>query len=198
MLAGLLTFVFLATLGIAGEVLLLDRLRHALDDSRMQEWLTEHIYLPALRMPALIGFVLAAYPSLYGLDAGPPLSTLLDFNWFGRALNILFMLPLLFSLLPVAGRWSALILPLQGTALTALLFLPLSATLGVQDPAWFPDIVTLLAVLMFGVGGHLLGTATAERLPRRRSALPAYDGIVLLFQAPAILIYGRLLGLELH
>lgn len=198
MLAGLLTFIFLATLGIVGEILLIDRLRHALDHSRTQEWLTEHVYLPALRMPALIGFVLAAYPSLYGLDAGPPLSSLLDFNWFGRALNILFMLPLLFSLLPIAGRWSALILPLQGMSLTALLFMPLAAALEVQAASFLPDMATLLALLTLGIGGHVLGTTAAEHLPRHRNALPAYDGIVLLFQAPAILAYGRMLGVDLQ
>lgn len=194
MLAGLLTFIFLATLGVAGEILLIDRLRV----TPLNDWLAEHVYLPALRMPALIGFVLAAYPSLYGLDAGPPLSALLDFNWFGRALNILFMLPLLFSLLPVAGRWSALILPLQGMALTALLFMPLAVSLDVHDASFLPNISSLLALLAFGIGGHVLGTITAEQLPRRRSALPAYDGIVLLFQAPAILVYGRMLGLGLQ
>ena len=193
MLAGLLTFIFLATLGIGGEILLIDRLRV----TPLNDWLAEHVYLPALRMPALIGFVLAAYPSLYGLDAGPPLSSLLDFNWFGRALNILFMLPLLFSLLPVAGRWSALILPLQGMALTALLFMPLLAALDAESVSFLPNIPTLLALLTFGIGGHVLGTAAAERLPRHRNALPAYDGIVLLFQAPAILTYGHMLGLGL-
>lgn len=198
MLAGLLTFLVLAALGIGGEILLIERLRHALKHSRTTQWLSEHVYLPALRMPALIGFVLAAYPSLYGLDTGPPLPSLLDFNWFGRALNILFMLPLLFSLLPVAGRLSALILPLQGMALTALLFTPLAAAMDVQDVRYLPDVSTLLMLLTLGIGGHILGTVTAERLPRHRNALPAYDGIVLLFQAPAIFAYGRMLGLELQ
>ncbi|MBW3566520.1 MAG: hypothetical protein KY410_00950 [Proteobacteria bacterium] len=192
MFAGLLTFLFLAALGVAAEFLLIDRLH----ESRLNEWLAEHIYLPALRMPALIGFILASYPTLYGLEAGPPLAALLDFNWFGRALNILFMLPLLFSLLPVAGRFSALVLPAQGMALTALLFMPLAAALDLETASYRPDLSTLVALLLFGIGGHVLGTALAERLPRRRAALPAYDATVLAFQAPVILAYGHALGLQ--
>lgn len=192
MLIAILVFLALAAAGILAEFLLIDRLH----ETRLNEWLAEHVYLPALRMPALIGFILAGYPALYGLEAGPPLAALLDFNWFGRALNILFMLPLLFSLLPVAGRFSALVLPAQGMALAALLFMPLSAALDLATASYSLDFSTLLALLLFGVGGHMLGTALAERLPRRRAALPVYDATVLAFQAPVILAYGHALGLQ--
>jgi len=194
MLEGLFVFLVLATAGIAGEILLIDRLR----DSRLDDWLAEHIYLPALRLPALIGFVLGSYPTLYGLESAPPLAVLLDFDWFGRALNVLFMLPLLASLLPLAGRLSALVLPLQGMALAALLFLPLTLALDLPSASYWPDLATLSALLVFGVGGHIAGTAIAERLPRRRLALPAYDATILLFQAPAILAYGNALGRRLQ
>ena len=193
MLSGLSTFFVLAAIGVAGEVLLLDRLR----DSRANDWLADHVYLPALRMPALIGLVLAAYPALYGLGSGPPLNALLDFNWFGRALNILFILPLLFSLLPLAGRLSALVLPLQGMALTALLFMPLAADAGIDNPGYLATPGEAALVLVFGIGGHFLGTLVAERLPRRRLALPAYDFMVLLCQVPAILVYGNALGRQI-
>ncbi len=191
MLEGILVFLLLATAAVAGEVLLVDRLR---EDSRASDWLADHVYLPALRMPALIGFVLGAYPALYGLETGPPLATLLDFDWFGRALNILFILPLLFSLLPVAGRICALVLPVQGMALTALLFTPLAAALAAESPSYWPDSHTWLALAAFGVGGHLLGTWLTERLPRRTLAIPVYDAVILLCQAPAIVAYGRALG----
>ncbi len=190
MLEGLLAFLVLAAAGLAGEVLLIDRLR----DSRIDIWLADHVYLPALRIPALIGFVLAAYPSLYGLDSGPPLTALLDFDWFGRAMNALFVLPLLFSLLPVAGRFSALVLPLQGMALTALLFTPLAAAMQVEAPAYAPDMAAWLALSGFGFGGHFLGNAIARRLPQRKLALPVHDAVILLCQAPVIFAYGRALG----
>lgn len=194
MLEGLLVFHLLAAAGIAGEMLLIDRLRI----TPLNDWLADHLYLPALRMPALIGFVLGAYPALFGLDSAPPLGTLLDFDWFGQALNLLFVLPLVFSLLPVAGRVTALVLPLQGMALTAMLFTPLAVTFAAERPSLWPDASVWLALLGFGIGGHLLGTYLAERLPRQRRALPAYDAIVLVCQAPAILAYGALLGSHLQ
>src|SRR5690606_18393583 len=117
---------------------------------RVNHWLIDHVYLPALRMPALIGFVLASYPTLYGLDSGPSLAVLTDFDWFGQALHILFALPLLLSLLPAAGRLPALVLPLQGMALTALLFAPLATVMGTPTPSYWPDAASLVALLGFG------------------------------------------------
>lgn len=190
MFEGVLVFLALAAAGLAGEIFLVDRLR----DSPANDWLADHVWLPALRLPALIGFVLASYPALYGLESGPPLSALLDFDWFGRAMNMLFILPLLFSLLPVAGRFSALVLPLQGMALTALLFTPLAAAMNVEATAYAPDQAAVLALFGFGIGGHFLATGLARRLPQHELALPAYDGVILLCQAPAIFAYGRTLG----
>src|SRR5690606_2849457 len=197
MLEGVLTFLILAAAAVAGEILVLDRLRAALAHSRAHDWLVEHIYLPALRMPALIGFVLASYPALYGLDAAASLSTLLGFDWFGRALNLLFALPLVLSLLPVAGRMSALVLPLQGMGLAALLYTPLAAATGAAHASYWPDAATFGALAVFGLGGHVAGSALAERLPRRRLALPAYHAVILLCQAPAVFAYGRALGARL-
>ena len=190
MLEGMILFLFLAAAGVAGEIVLIDRLRF----SPLNDWLADHLYLPALRIPALIGFVLGAYPGLYGIETGPPLTALLDFDWFGRALNALFVLPLLLSLLPVAGRFAALVLPLQGMALTALLFTPLAAALGGASPSYWPDERAWLALAGFGIGGHLLGHFAAARLPDRHLAVPAYDAVVLFCQAPAILAYGHALG----
>lgn len=188
----LAAFVFLALAAAAtvGEILLIDRLRV----SAANDWLADHIYLPLLRLPALVGFVLASYPALYGLEAAPPLATLLDFDWFGRALNLLFVLPLVFSLVPVAGQVTSLVLPLQGMALTALLFTPLAAALAIDSPSYWPDAAAWFALAVFGVGGHLLGSAVARRLPDRRLAVPLHDAAILLCQAPAILAYGHALG----
>jgi hypothetical protein len=190
MLEGLIAFTLLAAAAIAGEILLIDRLRI----SPVNDWLADHIYLPMLRLPALIGFVLASYPALYGLESAPPLATLLDFDWFGRALNLLFILPLLLSLAPVAGQISSLVLPLQGIALTALLFTPLTTALAIDSPSYWPDRSAWLALAVFGVGGHLLGSAVARRLPGRRLAVPLHDAVVLFCQAPAIMAYGHALG----
>lgn len=190
MLTGLFAFLLLATAGLAVEIRVVDRLRH----SDVDEWLAEHVYLPVLRMPALIGFVLGAYPALYGLDTGPPLSALLDFDWFGRALNILFFLPLLLSLLPVAGRISGLVLPLQAVALTALLFSPLAAMAGLAEPDYGPGYAVWTALLVFALAGHFLGNALAARLPNRTR--PLYDAVVLCCQIPAIALYGRALGMQ--
>lgn len=190
MFEGILIFLVLATAGLAGETWLVEKF----DRSQANIWLLDHVYLPALRLPALIGFVLASYPSLYGLESGPPLAALLDFDWFGQALNILFLLPLLLSLLPVAGRMPAFVLPLQGMVLAALLFMPLVTVMNIDNPDYRPDITTLFALTGFGIGGHFLGNTLAVRLPQRKFALPARDAIILIFQAPAILAYGRALG----
>lgn len=193
MLTGIAVFLILAVAGLAGEMWLVDKLRV----TPANDWLADHVWLPFLRLPALIGFVLGAYPELYGLAEGPPLSALLDFNWFGQAINLLFVLPLLFSLLPMAGRLTALLLPIQGIALTALLFTPLAAAVATERVSYFPDAATWFALLLFGFGGHFVGSFAAERLPRRHAAVPAYDAVILLCQAPAIFAYGRALGAQL-
>lgn len=191
MLAGLLLFILLAVAGLVIEVWLIDRLRH----DRLNDWLADHLYLPALRLPALIGFVLGAYPSLFGLTDAPPLGQLIDFDWFGQAMNLLFVLPLLFSLLPVAGRLPGLLLPLQGAALVALLFGPLAHALGVQA-SYYPGSEVLGLMLVLALAGHFLGQQLVRRFPDALAA-PLYDAAVLACQAPAIIAYGRALGRQL-
>lgn len=191
MLTGLVLFIVLAVAGLLVEAWLIGHLRH----DRLNDWLADHVYLPALRLPALIGFVLGAYPTLYGLSSAPALSHLIDFDWFGQALNLVFVLPLLFSLLPVAGHLPGILLPLQGAALTALLFGPLAAALSVE-PHYFPGAPVLLIMLLLALAGHILGQQLVRRFPENLAA-PLYDAAILACQAPAVLAYGRALGRQL-
>lgn len=193
MLTGIAVFLILATAGLAGEIRLIEKLRV----TPANDWLADHVYLPALRMPALIGFVLGAYPALFGLESAPALASLLDFNWFGRALNLLFILPLLVSLAPVAGRFSAIALPIQGIALISLLYLPLQQAMPAAHAVQASHATGWFAVIAFAYAGHALGNFIAERLPRHDLEQVTYDALVLLFQAPLLFSYGRMLGARL-
>ncbi|HEX6928910.1 MAG TPA: hypothetical protein VF267_06650, partial [Gammaproteobacteria bacterium] len=69
-----------------------------------------------------------------------------------------------------------------------------AAAFAIDAPSYLPDEATIIALLVFGIGGHFAGSGIARRLPQRELALPAYDAVILLCQAPAIFMYGRALG----
>lgn len=184
------------------------RLLARVDDVTSTHWLAEHLLIPAARALALVVFILLAYPGLFGLAEAPKLGELLSAER-GRItslLNLTFILSLLLPLLPVIGRLPALVLPIQGMAAASLLFHWLSASLPLQRIEYWPDWPVLGILLTMAFASHALarrlsaGIATGLRQRFEKAGLEAlvYRSIILILQAPVILLYGLSLGQQLR
>lgn len=178
------------------------------EEVRLNEWMVEHLALPLTRVLALLIFLFTAYPTLYGIEAAPRLSTLLD-SGDGRVMdliNLAFVIGLLLlPLLPVIGLRTTLILPVQGIALSALLFGWMSQALGIQHISYWPGVTSFLAItaialitpLFASLTGRVVGEWLESTTGREGFAPLTYDSLVLLFQLPSILIYTLALGKQL-
>jgi len=184
------------------------RLQHAVHEVTLTAWLLEHVGLPWARVIALLVFVFLAYPALFGLREAPPLGSLLSAH-DGRVstlINTAFVLSLLLPLLPVAGNWKSIVLPLQAIAVSSLLFHWLTLSLGRADVHYWPGWGIALAIIVLAPstqwlaqhGSHYFG-AYIDRLSEREGfdAL-LYEGLLLLMQVPAILLYTLSLGQQLR
>lgn len=160
-------------------------------------WL-EHFLLPLVRAFALMLFLAAAYPALYGLREAPPLTSILFAadGRFDALLSVLFFAGLLLPSLPLLRRLPGLTLPLQGMAGIALLFGWLAQARGVDAHGWpEPGQWLLLAALaaLASALAHLLTAAIEEPVQRQ----DARDLLLLWLQALPLLVYGQLLGARL-
>ncbi|MCG8433610.1 MAG: hypothetical protein MJA83_06240, partial [Gammaproteobacteria bacterium] len=122
-------------------------------------------------------------------------------NWFSSMLNWAWIIMLLLPLLPVVGRLSAVILPIQAAALAALLFTWLAEFRGLQEFSYWPGGSAVTSMLVIAITGHFAAAWTAGLLAGRSDRADwhesIYDTVVLIFQAPAILIYTHSLGAQL-
>jgi hypothetical protein len=169
-------------------------------------WWWDHLYAPMLRAAILLAFLLIAYPTIYGLSEAPPLLSVLfaGEGRFGQLLGVLFLLSLVLPLVPVAGALPGLMLPIQGVAGTALLFSWLGQALGVTQLSYWPgarDGALMVAVsfaaywLAKGCVAALQGIATRWNVADLDEL--AFEAVLLLFQAPAIVLYSASLGRQL-
>lgn len=201
LLAALVVYGLLS-LGLAW---LVARVEDGLDHG-VQAWLWLHLFAPLLRAAALGVFIILAYPTLFGLDDAPPVTTLLlaDDARPGHLVGALFAISLALPLAPLRLAGPALVLPLQGMAGATLLFGWLAEALALEPQLWvgLPNLglILVLAVathlaaarLLDGVhhAGHaLLGVADLEVLVR--------ELLVLLVQVPVVLVYTLALGANL-
>ncbi len=168
------------------------------------QWFWEHFYLPLLRAAILMGFILLAYPVLFGILNAPPINELLadGKGRFGHLLGIVFGLSLLLPILPVAGSLPALVLPIQGIAAAALVFHWMTDSMGHESISYWPglNIVALVVAMAWGtywVTAHALGMA--EALAKSFFEVADLDemlheGLTLVLQAPVIIVYTLALG----
>ena len=180
---------------------------HAVANNPVSEWMLEHIALPFGRAVALTLFVLTAYPLLFGLEHAPSLGALLNARdgRLSALLNLAFILTLLLPLLPRLGLRQGLVLPLQGIGLSTLLFHWLviaAAPIEVHYwPGWGNALwIVALAFATPPLAGWLageLGGWLNRRLERSGAERLVYEGVLLLMQAPSILIYTSGLGRQL-
>lgn len=155
------------------------------------DFLAEHIYLPAARVLALIGFLFAVYPSpffdahvLQAIEPSrlgtPPIQSLM--NW-------LFAIGLLIPLLPQTEKFSGLILPIQALIgawmLIAAAGQSIAAHLVLANPAQI-----LMTFFTLVIASHFVLRWLAKRLAERQrwDPLSVYDSLILIAQPPLILI----------
>ncbi len=181
------------------------RLDRHVQQSPVTEWIVEHIGLPWARAVALLVFIAVAYPALFGLAGAPPLGTVLGAG-DGRAnvlLNIAFIVSLLLPLLPLLGQLRGVVLPLQAIAMSTLLFHWLTMELHTAEPHYWPGWETVATLLLLAPLTQWLAYQT-NRLAgawfelREGYGNLLYDGLLLLFQVPVILVYTLGLGEQLH
>jgi len=184
------------------------RLHHAVREVGLTAWVVEHVLLPWSRVLALLLFLLLAYPLLFGLHSAPPMPDLLLAR-DGRVsllVNTAFVLSLLLPLTPLLGNLKGLVLPVQAIAMAALLFHWLTQALGFVHVSYWPGglaAVTILALApltqsLAHHAGHWLGSHINRAQNMEGFEGLAYEGLLLFFQVPAVLIYTLALGRQLR
>jgi len=178
-----------------------------LSDVSITEWMFEKIFIPLFRALELMIFILLAYPVLFGINEAPALLQLLSTgsHRINTLVNILFVLPLLFSLIPIFGRMPSLLLPVQGIAGSTLVFSWMQAALHAQNIHYMPGIFVITALILLAFLSHSIAVWTGLHLSDRMNhALQIDDGqkvvyriIVVIAQLPVILIYTTGLGSQL-
>lgn len=184
------------------------RILNMLDDVSATEWIFEKVFIPLSRAIGLMIFILLSYPLLFGINDAPSLSELLSTgsHRISTLMNILFILPLAFSVIPVFGGIPALLLPVQGIAGSTLVFSWMQAALNLTDIHYIPSLVVILVIILFAVLTHEFAKWLALHISGRiNNYFHINDGqkvvyriVVVVAQLPVILIYTTGLGGQLQ
>jgi hypothetical protein len=184
-----------------------DRIHGALDHSVLQ-WPWDHIGMPLLRAALMLVFILLAYPHIFAIADAPSIGTLLDSGErrVNYLINLLFLVTLLFPLVPVLGEWEELILPAQAIAACSLLFSWLAAAQGLSNIHYWPGINTVVYILVLAFVthwlalaiSHYLGEAIDEKFNVTDAGHLLSRTLVLFMQSPAILLFSVALGRQLN
>jgi hypothetical protein len=170
-------------------------------------WLWAHLYAPVLRAAAVGVFLLLAYPALFGLATAPPLGDLLGGgeHRLSHFVGLLVLVSLALPLAVAGPLATALVLPAQGLAASALLL----SWVGAYDPnlavAYWPGTGPAAAILGVALAGYWLGHRALDLVGWVGQAAFATvdldtalrEAVLLLFQVPAILIYTLATGARL-
>lgn len=167
----------------------------------------QRIFGPLLRAALMAWFVLLAYPALFGVRVAPTLGTLLDEGVMRMSgmLNVLFMLSLILPALVPLLRRPGLMVPVQGLVATAIVFSWFTTWLGATSASWWPGSVAAAAIVLMVILAHRLAVESGEVLGRwidHRFAVSGFVRIMpgvteLVFQTPAVLYYGLVIGRQL-
>lgn len=200
--------LLLATLLYLGAILLTEvttaRLHSAVEGVEPTAWVVVAILQPLLRAAALILFIITAYPTLFGHLDLPPVTDIL-FAGQGRMTTLVNITFLLSLLLPIVLRVRGLVLPIQGALLSALLFNWATAHLVTPEIVLWPGLPVVAGITVMSYLAHLTATTISHTLGERlnrwldREGVEQllFDGLLLLFQTPAILLYTLTLGQQL-
>ena len=186
---------------------LLARVHAKLEHSALQ-WKWEHIAIPLAQAAMMMVFILLAYPVVYGIEYAPEISILLsqDDLRINHLVNLIFLVSLLFPLIPVLGNWHELVLPLQGIAASVLIFSWLAHGYGLTEFSYWPGWEIVIACMVLGVLAHWLGVQISQfighKLDQAFNVLDSGElfsrGIILLLQSPVILLFSSSLGKQLQ
>lgn len=178
-----------------------------LADNRFALWAFEHVFAPLLRALYVAGFVLLAYPSLYGVRSAPAIADLVAGGSLRltNLVNVLFVVSLLLPLLLPNFRRTALLVPAQGLLATAMVFSWYTDYIGAASIGWWPGMAPALAIAVMVVIGHRLALETGLVLGDRADAWFGTDGLrrvlphaaELVAQLPAVIYYGLSLGRQI-
>ena len=171
------------------------------------DWPWEHIARPLLRALLMIIFIALAYPVIFGLSEAPALFDVLakGGHRLNLLLNLMFLVTLVFPILPIIGNQDELILPAQAILACSLLFSWLAAETGVPDVHYWPGILPLLFILVIAFISHWLasflshhaGHYVDEKFSLAESSDLLSRAFILFMQSPAILLYSAALGKQL-
>ncbi len=162
-------------------------------------WLTERIYLPLLRYAAVLVLLLLGYPHIFGISDAPSLGQLFA-SGTGRIdllMNIGLALSLALPLIPVVNQVPGIILSTQAILTACAVLSWMAPQMGVTNPHYFMGWPVVFAVLSLNVMAYLLGRALLALFTdwqRSRTRLLLLDGLRLLAEIPAVLIYTFALG----
>ena len=208
LLSGKVIFAILAfvLICIATEIVG-QRILTVIEDVPVSEYLFEKFLIPLARAVGLMVFILLCYPVLFGLSEAPPLPQLLSTGSLRAStlMNVMFIVPLLFSLIPIVGSIPALILPIQGIAGASLVFSWMQNTLEINEIAYLPDGFTILLIILLALLTHAaarwLSLHLSEYMNRKFNIDDgqkiAYRIVVVAAQMPVILVYTQGLGSQL-
>ena len=183
----------------------LEELREKIEDSVVLKWMVDHIGMPFVRVVLILIFILSAYPALYGIEQLPSLGSVL-FEHSERIhslINWLFITSLAIPFLPMVGVIPAFVLPIQSILATALLFN--WATRDVLDISLMPNLFILALFIILSIVTHKIAKLFAEfmghsfqhKIDKQDMANLVYESTLLVFQLPAILVYGYYLGWQI-
>ncbi|MGK0298741.1 MAG: hypothetical protein ACI9XC_002364 [Gammaproteobacteria bacterium] len=171
------------------------------------EWMWDHIAMPLIQAGMLMFFVLLTYPVIFGIEHAPAISLLLsqDDLRINHLVNLLFIISLLFPLVPVVGNWNELILPVQGIAGSMMIFSWMVSSLGVTQYSYWPGWDVMLYCMVLGVITHWLAILVAHfignKIDKFYNVLGSGElfsrGLILLLQSPVILLFSAGLGRQL-
>jgi len=185
-----------------------NKLLSAITDVAISHWLMERIIVPAARALALVGFILVAYPVLFGVETAPAISELLAAGQLRltNLVNVVFLLSLLLPLIPLFSRWPAFVLPIQGIAAATMVFRWWAESQAPTDIQFWPDMSTLFSLLLLAFVTHEIAKQLSHQLEKRVDALIEREGsgrliyrtVVMIMQVPVVLLYTLSLGQQLH
>lgn len=171
------------------------------------EFIFDKFLIPLARAVGLMVFILLCYPILFGLSEAPPLSHLLSTGSLRTStlMNVLFIAPLLFSLIPFVGSLPAFILPVQGIAGSSLVFSWMQGALDIKNIQYMPNLITVLVIILLAILTHAVARWVSFHLSEKfNSIFHISDGqqiiyriVIVAAQMPVILIYTQGLGAQL-
>ena len=170
-------------------------------------WHWDNIVTPLSEAVMLILFISLAFPEIFGIRQAPSIGRLLLGGELriNNLVNVLFLITLLFPLIPVFGERRELVLPLQGIAAVMMIFNWLAHELRLEQISYWPGMQNIILILVVAVLSYWLAARLAAFIGHRfdthfnvtQSGALFARCMILFMQSPALLIYSAGLGKQL-